>query len=240
MLGGLGATLIVFAVMHLVTVIVLAWWPLAGRVPALLAAACGAGAGCVVDARLVPGHVAMAVVAGAVAVLVAGVYARMSRWLHPVGAAVWSSWLLLGVALLGWGGLFLAHLQVSRMTLALLWATSALSAVTLPSAVLQTREGWDLLLRRRRRRPARPPLPRGPDAPWVSVHVPCRSEPPQIVIGTLERLARLDYPNFEVLVIDNNTADPALWQPVAAHCQRLGRRFRFFTSRGSPAPRPGR
>jgi Glycosyltransferase like family 2 len=239
MLGGLGATLIVFAVMHLATVTVLAWWPLAGRVPALLAAACAAAAGCVVDARLVPGHAAVAVVAGAAAVLVAGGYARMSRWLHPVGAAVWSSWLLLGAALLGWGGLFLAHLQVSRMTLGLLWATSALSAVTLPSAVVQTREGWDLLLRRRRRRPARPPVPGCADAPWVSVHVPCRAEPPQIVIGTLDRLARLDYPNFEVLVIDNNTADPALWQPVAAHCQRLGERFRFFHVEGIRGAKAG-
>src|SRR5262245_43162614 len=88
MLGVLGATLIVFAVMHLATVAVLAWWPLAGRVPALLAAACAAGAGCVVDARLVPGHLAAAVVAGAAAMLVAAGYARMSRWLHPVGAAV--------------------------------------------------------------------------------------------------------------------------------------------------------
>ena len=239
MFGVLGAMLIVFAVMHLVTVLVLACWPYAGRVPALLAAACAAGAGCVVDVRLVPGHLATAVAAGAAAMLVAAGYARMSRWLHPVGAAVWSSWLLLGAALLGWGGLFLAHLHVSRMTLALLWATSALSAVTLPSAVVQTREGWDLLLRRRMRRPGWPPVPRGPRAPWVSVHVPCRAEPPQIVIGTLERLARLDYPNFEVLVIDNNTPDPALWQPVAAHCQRLGERFRFFHVEGVRGAKAG-
>ena len=28
--------------------------------------------------------------------------------------------------------------------------------------------------------------------------------------------------------IDNNTTDPALWEPVAEHCARLGPRFRFF------------
>ncbi len=38
------------------------------------------------------------------------------------------------------------------MTSSLLWAISALSAVTLASAVVQTREGWDPLLGRRRRR----------------------------------------------------------------------------------------
>ena len=31
-----------------------------------------------------------------------------------------------------------------------------------------------------------------------------------------------------MLVIDNNTEDPELWEPVAEHCARLGLRFRFF------------
>src|SRR5262249_43805505 len=40
--------------------------------------------------------------------------------------------------------------------------------------------------------------------------------------------SRMQYPNFEVLVIDNNTKDPALWRPVEEHCRQLGPRFRFF------------
>ncbi len=35
-------------------------------------------------------------------------------------------------------------------------------------------------------------------------------------------------PDFEVLVIDNNTVDPLVWLPVEEHCRRLGPRFRFF------------
>lgn len=66
------------------------------------------------------------------------------------------------------------------------------------------------------------------DAPLVSIHVPTYSEPPELVIETLEALARLDYPSFEVLVVDNNTTDPALWQPVERRCAELGTRFRFF------------
>lgn len=31
-----------------------------------------------------------------------------------------------------------------------------------------------------------------------------------------------------MIVIDNNTKDPDVWQPVQAHCQKLGERFRFF------------
>jgi cellulose synthase/poly-beta-1,6-N-acetylglucosamine synthase-like glycosyltransferase len=49
-----------------------------------------------------------------------------------------------------------------------------------------------------------------------------------MMIETLDALARLDYPRFEVLVIDNNTKDPAVWQPVEEHCKKLGSRFRFF------------
>jgi exo-beta-1,3-glucanase (GH17 family)/cellulose synthase/poly-beta-1,6-N-acetylglucosamine synthase-like glycosyltransferase len=62
----------------------------------------------------------------------------------------------------------------------------------------------------------------------VSVHLPAYNEPPQLLIETLDALARLDYPNFEVLVIDNNTPDEATWRPVEAHCAALGERFRFF------------
>ena len=64
--------------------------------------------------------------------------------------------------------------------------------------------------------------------PWVSIHVPAYNEPPDMMIHTLNALAALDYPNFEVLVIDNNTKNPAIWEPVRDHCAILGERFRFF------------
>jgi Glycosyltransferases, probably involved in cell wall biogenesis len=66
------------------------------------------------------------------------------------------------------------------------------------------------------------------DLPMVSIHVPAYNEPPDMMIQTINALAQLDYPRFEVLIIDNNTKDPAVWQPVEAHCQTLGSRFRFF------------
>jgi Exo-beta-1,3-glucanase len=62
----------------------------------------------------------------------------------------------------------------------------------------------------------------------VSIHVPAYNEPPQMLIETLDALARLDYPDFEVIVVDNNTRDEAVWRPVEQHCGRLGARFRFF------------
>ncbi|HEX5056334.1 MAG TPA: glycosyltransferase [Gammaproteobacteria bacterium] len=64
--------------------------------------------------------------------------------------------------------------------------------------------------------------------PKVSIHVPAYNEPPAMLIETLDALARLDYPDFEVVVIDNNTQDEAIWRPVEQHCALLDRRFRFF------------
>ncbi len=54
----------------------------------------------------------------------------------------------------------------------------------------------------------------GDDLPMVSIHVPAYNEPSTMLIRTLNALAELDYPNYEVLLIDNNTKDPAVWQPV--------------------------
>lgn len=64
--------------------------------------------------------------------------------------------------------------------------------------------------------------------PKVSIHVPAYNEPADMMIETLNALAALDYPDFEVLVIDNNTRDEAVWRPVQKHCELLGARFRFF------------
>ena len=83
-------------------------------------------------------------------------------------------------------------------------------------------------LRRHQRLVAVAPASAGRALPKVSIHVPAHNEPPEMVIETLEALARLDYPDFEVIVVDNNTADEAVWRPVEARCAQLGPRFRFF------------
>jgi exo-beta-1,3-glucanase (GH17 family)/cellulose synthase/poly-beta-1,6-N-acetylglucosamine synthase-like glycosyltransferase len=73
-----------------------------------------------------------------------------------------------------------------------------------------------------------PSRPLKPADRKVSVHLPAYNEPPDMLLETLDALSRLDYPNFEVIVVDNNTRDEAIWRPVEAHCQKLGERFRFF------------
>ena len=65
-------------------------------------------------------------------------------------------------------------------------------------------------------------------SPKVSIHLPAYQEPPAMLIETLTALAHLDYPDYEVIVVDNNTRDEALWRPVEACCGRLGSHFKFF------------
>jgi exo-beta-1,3-glucanase (GH17 family)/cellulose synthase/poly-beta-1,6-N-acetylglucosamine synthase-like glycosyltransferase len=62
----------------------------------------------------------------------------------------------------------------------------------------------------------------------VSIHVPAYNEPSDMMIETLDALSRLDYPDYEVIVIDNNTKDENVWRPVEEHCKKLGPKFRFF------------
>lgn len=138
------------------------------------------------------------------------------------------NWLTIAVGLT-WGASFILSMPVSHMTKLLLLASAPLLLISLPSDFLQMFEQYDIVARERWKRP-RHPFPRRiySHEPMVSIHVPTYSEPPEMVIETLNVLARLDYTNYEVIVIDNNTPDPALWLPVQAHCKKLGGKFRFI------------
>jgi exo-beta-1,3-glucanase (GH17 family)/cellulose synthase/poly-beta-1,6-N-acetylglucosamine synthase-like glycosyltransferase len=73
-----------------------------------------------------------------------------------------------------------------------------------------------------------PPLVPETYEPKVSIHIPAYKEPPEMLKATLDAVARLTYPNFECIVVINNTPDPAYWQPIEEHCRTLGERFRFL------------
>jgi cellulose synthase/poly-beta-1,6-N-acetylglucosamine synthase-like glycosyltransferase len=63
------------------------------------------------------------------------------------------------------------------------------------------------------------------ELPFVSLHVPAHNEPPDMVIETLRALLRIDYPRYEVILIDDNTDDELLWRPVERWCARHGVKF---------------
>ncbi len=121
----------------------------------------------------------------------------------------------------------LEYIQPSDLAM----TTAMIPLVLLAIAVILT-EGVELAssLWRVERRALRAAIPER--SPRVSIHVPCYNEPPAMVMATLDALARLDYDNFEVIVLDNNTTDPQVWGPVWAHCAALGPRFRFFHFEG--------
>lgn len=77
------------------------------------------------------------------------------------------------------------------------------------------------------------------DEPFVSIHVPAHNEPSEILKETLRSLSRLRWSNYEVLVIDNNTADEAVWRPVEEYCRELGPRFRFLHVEGLKGAKAG-
>ena len=70
-----------------------------------------------------------------------------------------------------------------------------------------------------------PPL--DPRSPKVSIHIPAYREPPDMLLRTIDSVAQLDYPDFECVVVINNTPDPAFWEPIEKRCHELGERFKF-------------
>jgi exo-beta-1,3-glucanase (GH17 family)/cellulose synthase/poly-beta-1,6-N-acetylglucosamine synthase-like glycosyltransferase len=110
-----------------------------------------------------------------------------------------------------------------------------LVALTLVEAHEWAEARWSRRCSTPRPQAARGALP----PPKVSIHVPVHREPPEMVAETLRALAALDYPSFEVLVIDNNTDDEGLWRPVEAYCERLGPRFQFFRVTALPGYKAG-
>ena len=132
------------------------------------------------------------------------------------GAAKVAGTYMLTSEMIGWG--VLAFFLVLSLGMALAQALELVETVW--------RRHWT-----REALPAAEMIARQPaDRVWpkVSLHLAICNEPPAMVIQTIESLAALDYPDFEVIVIDNNTKDPAVWRPVQDYCASLGPRFKFF------------
>jgi exo-beta-1,3-glucanase (GH17 family)/cellulose synthase/poly-beta-1,6-N-acetylglucosamine synthase-like glycosyltransferase len=128
----------------------------------------------------------------------------LADYLSPIDLAFYS---LLVPALLLMGALFLAVM----LEFAELFWSGSLRQVVRPAAV----QGKT--------------LPDGSPLPWVSVHVACCNEPPAMVLSTLRSLCAIDWPHLEILIVDNNTSDDALWIPVRDQVLALDDpRVKFF------------
>jgi cellulose synthase/poly-beta-1,6-N-acetylglucosamine synthase-like glycosyltransferase/exo-beta-1,3-glucanase (GH17 family) len=133
-----------------------------------------------------------------------------------------------------------AHQYQTTLTL-ILWGLMVLMQVLATAILLiESLEIAEVVWHRKTIRTFQPLTP-SPEFkyPKVSLHLPIHNEPPLMVRKTLEALAKVDYPNFEVLVMDNNTKDDAVWMPVKEDCERLGERFRFFHLENWPGFKAG-
>ncbi len=138
--------------------------------------------------------------------------------------------------LLVWAGIATAKALTlwALIPMSMVWAACFLTGMA-----VEVHEYLEIQWCPRKRRIFRPQRQQIKPLPKVSVHVPCCNEPPEMVEQTLTALKNLDYPDYEVLVIDNNTQERAVWKPVEQTCQRLGKRFRFFHVEAMPGYKAG-
>lgn len=168
-------------------------------------------------------HISREVMATAFVVNVV-VIALTENW-NPFGQVNFGFTMQAALAFAGYAGYvtFTSKLGVLSLSFSLLLLT--LVACSMALMLVHSFELADVVCRKTWRRIAQP-TPTVDYFPQVSLHVPAHNEPPEMVIETLNALANLDYPNYEVIMIDDNTKDESLWRPLEAHCKKLG--FKFF------------
>lgn len=181
-----------------------------------------------------------ALLSGVVGTILVGLLQRYFYFFTLSGHLIITSTAMLTMGSLWWGVQWIHVLPVSEALHFALYTGLGISLVFLP---LSFGEVWlqaAIFGRRQWHRP-RTPLSgnESQNCPKVSIHVPCYAEPPEVVIETLNALSQLDYPNYEVIVIDNNTHDLLLWKPLELHCEYLGERFRFFHVEGITGAKAG-
>jgi cellulose synthase/poly-beta-1,6-N-acetylglucosamine synthase-like glycosyltransferase len=146
-------------------------------------------------------------------------WAPLARHWAVRGVVAWALTLDAGLSYL----LYVAHWTLtSGLSLGAVMASTVLwllEAFIFLLAVGYVWEFVDVVTRRQWPRRVRLPSPTGGPRPFVSVHVPTHNEPPDMVIATVRALLAQAYDHFEVLVVDNNTVDPALWRPVEEFCR---------------------
>jgi cellulose synthase/poly-beta-1,6-N-acetylglucosamine synthase-like glycosyltransferase len=206
----------------------------ASRLAGLALAALVAGGGAVLAAfvwNLVPAYALGA--AGAIVVACAIATFVVPYW-NPVGQLFLGSYCAAAITYLALGAYLTVASHLGPFGLAASILLFALEFLALLISGYFAFEGCDLLCRVRTTRVIAAPDPTY--RPRVSLQVPAYNEPADMLIATIKSLEAIDYPNVEILVIDNNTPDPATYEPVARYCEsRPGVRFVHIEADGYKA-----
>src|SRR5439155_21257400 len=143
------------------------------------------------------------------------------RW-SARGHLCWASSVFLFVAYLAFvlQWTFASHLgPVSTAGGLVLWLFELFAALLAGAYLWELCDALGTERWRRRITPGTPtPAQPSGELPFVSLHVPAHNEPPDMVIQTVRSLLAIDYPHYEVVVIDDNSDDEKLWRPVESWC----------------------
>jgi cellulose synthase/poly-beta-1,6-N-acetylglucosamine synthase-like glycosyltransferase len=150
--------------------------------------------------------------------------ALLPDWNAP-GQVAWTMTLITTLLFIAYAFTLTAFSPLNPLSYLIALSFLILEALTLSLGLTHAFEGLDVVCRVNWHRAAVGYKPEPGYSPMVSLHVPAYNEPAEVVRQTLQSLARLDYPNFEVLVVDNNTPDEATWRPLERYCRELGPRF---------------
>ncbi len=149
---------------------------------------------------------------------------KLPNW-NAIGQVAWSMMLLVTIIFIIYSFTVTVFTPLNPLSFLLAIIFFFLETVALLLGLTHAFESFDVTCRLRWRRLAQ--LQQIPGyAPKVSLHVPTYNEPPKVVEHTLRSLAALNYQNYEVLVVDNNTPEEENWRALEVICNKLGPRFR--------------
>jgi cellulose synthase/poly-beta-1,6-N-acetylglucosamine synthase-like glycosyltransferase len=146
---------------------------------------------------------------------------------NAFGQVTWATTLLSTLVFIVYSFMVTAFTPLNTLSFVIALDFFLLEAIALLMALTHAYESLDLFCRIRWQRLVSHIPPVSGYTPMVSLHVPAYNEPPEVVSATLNSLARLDYPNYEVLVVDNNTPGEENWTKIRNLCLALGSKFRF-------------
>ena len=146
---------------------------------------------------------------------------------NAFGQATWAMTVLSTLIFLIYSFMTTAFTPLNTISFVIALDFFLVEAIALLMALTHAYESLELFCRVRWQRRVDHIQPVPGYTPMVSLHVPAYNEPPEVVRTTLHSLAKLDYPNFEVLVIDNNTPGAENWSQIQSTVRSLGPRFRF-------------
>ena len=144
---------------------------------------------------------------------------------NALGQVTWTTALLTTVLFVIYAFMLTAFSPLNPLSFLIALTFFFVEAITLLLALTHLYESLDVICRIRWHRLLYSVKPIPGYTPKVSLHIPAYNEPVKVVQKTLLSLARLDYPNYEVLVVDNNTPTEEAWRPLEEFCRHLGPNF---------------